>query len=646
VGEHNVEQYDERKYQAFMKALLDDLRALAFMLEEGQVESGVRRIGAEQEMFLIDGAMRPAPFSVEVLNSINEPRLTTEIARFNLEANVTPRVLKGRCFQQMEAELRELIAKARAAAEPFGADILLSGILPTLQLSDLTLENLSPSPRYDQLNREVIHSRGGPLSIYIKGLDELHLTHDNIMMESCNTSFQIHLQTSAHDFVRDYNLAQAVTAPVLAMAVNSPLLFGKRLWRETRVALFQHSTDARSRPQLARSQPTRVSFGDKWLEHSVIALFHDQISRFRPIMISQPDEDPFQVLARGETPKLSALCMHNGTVWRWNRACYGVKDGKAHLRIENRALPSGPTVVDEIANATFFAGLMVALPEEYGDITKRMLFDEAKANFFRAARHGLDAQFNWIDGESHSASSLILDHLLPLARAGLKQAQVSIEDTDKYLGIIEERARKRQTGARWILDSFDALSDVPKELRQRRLAATMLACQKKERPVHKWPTAKHATNEDWENGYRTIGQFMSTDLFTVRPDDLIDLAASLMDWRHIRHVPVEDDRGRLVGLVTHRNLLHLVSKGQRNENVTVRDVMVPNPVTVSPATATLDAMQTMREQRIGCLPVVEMDQLVGIVTSYDFLEAAARLFREHLERPTPAINGHALAQTG
>jgi CBS domain-containing protein len=174
----------------------------------------------------------------------------------------------------------------------------------------------------------------------------------------------------------------------------------------------------------------------------------------------------------------------------------------------------------------------------------------------------------------------------------------------------------------------------------------MLACQKKERPVHKWPTAKHATNEDWENGYRTIGQFMSTDLFTVRPDDLIDLAASLMDWRHIRHVPVEDDRGRLVGLVTHRNLLHLVSKGQRNENVTVRDVMVPNPVTVSPATATLDAMQTMREQRIGCLPVVEMDQLVGIVTSYDFLEAAARLFREHLERPTPAINGHALAQTG
>jgi CBS domain-containing protein/gamma-glutamyl:cysteine ligase YbdK (ATP-grasp superfamily) len=645
VGEHNVEQYDETKYQRFMKALLDDLRALAFMLEEGQVESGVRRIGAEQEMFLVDGAMRPAPISVEVLNQSNDPRLTTEIARFNLEANLTPRVLTSRCLQQMEAELRELIAKARAGAKTFEADVLLSGILPTLNQSDLTLDNLTPSPRYEQLNREVIRSRGGPLSMYIKGLDEIHLLHDNIMMESCNTSFQVHFQTNPNDFVRDYNLAQAITAPLLAVAVNSPLLFGKRLWRETRVALFQHSTDARSRPQLARSQPARVSFGDKWLQQSVIALFHDQISRFRPIMISQPDEDPFHVLARGEVPKLSALCMHNGTVWRWNRACYGVHNGKAHLRIENRALPSGPTLVDEIANTAFFAGLMLALPEEYGDVAKRMAFDEAKGNFFRAARHGLDAQFNWVDGETYSASALILDHLLPLARAGLKSAKVAAEDADKYLDIIEERARERQTGARWILHSFDALAGVPNELRQRRLAATMLEYQKNERPVHKWPTAKITAGDDWENGYRTIGQFMTTDLFTVRPDDLIDLAASLMDWRHIRHVPVEDDRGRLVGLITHRNLLHLVSNGMRKENVTVRDVMVPNPVTVSSLTPTLDAIQTMRERRIGCLPVVDADQLVGIITSYDFLEASVRLFREHLERPAPVANGRALAHT-
>lgn len=645
MGEHNVEPYDEQKYQAFMKALLEDLRALAFMLEEGAVESGVRSIGAEQEMFLIDRNMRPAPVSKELLEKSGEPRLTTEIARFNLEANLTPRVLTNSCFRQMEAELRELIANARAAAQTLNANVLLSGILPTLQLSDLTLANLTPEPRYAELNREIIRTRGGPLSIYIKGLDELHLSHGNIMMESCNTSFQIHYQSNPDDFVTDYNVAQLITAPVLAAAVNSPLLFGRRLWRETRVALFQHSTDFRTRPQLARSHPARVSFGDKWLADSVIALFHDQISRFRPIMVVEPNEDPFQVLARGETPRLSALTLHNSTVWRWNRACYGIKDGVAHLRIENRALPAGPTISDEIANAAFFTGLMLALPAEYNDPAGRMSFDDAKANFFRAARHGLDAQFNWLDGQSYSASALILDHLLPLAQEGLRGARVATEDIDRYLGIIKDRTRSRQTGARWILHSFAAMSDVPKERRQRCLAATMLERQTDDRPVHLWPMAKLQDNDDWEHGYRTIGQFMSTDLFTVRPDDLIDLAASLMDWRHIRHVPVEDESGQLVGLVSHRALLHLLSQRRPDHDVMVRDVMVTNPVTVTPSTPTLDAIEVMRAQHIGCLPVVEGDQLVGIVTSYDFLEASARLFQEHLERPTPTGNHRALVRS-
>src|SRR5262252_1094238 len=430
MGEHNVEQIDERTSQAFMKALLEDLRALAFMLEEGRVENGVNRIGAEQEMFLIDRDLRPAPISLEVLEQANDPRLTTEIARFNLEANLTPLALTGDCFRRLEGELTELIGLARRGAETLGANVLLAGILPTLQKSDLTLDNLTPVPRYHELNRGVIGLRGGPLAIHIKGLDELHLNHDNVMMESCNTSFQVHFQSSPEQFVNHYNLAQAITAPVLAVAVNSPLLFGHRLWQETRVALFQHSTDERSRPQQARSHPTRVNFGDQWLRDSVVELFHDQICRFRPIIIAQPDENPFEVLARGGTPLLSALRVHNGTVWRWNRACYGVADGVAHLRIENRALPSGPTVVDEIANAAFFTGLMLALVPEYGDISRRMTFDEAKTNFFRAARHGLEAQLQWIDGQTHTAPALILDHLLPLARQGLSSAEVVGEDID------------------------------------------------------------------------------------------------------------------------------------------------------------------------------------------------------------------------
>ena len=634
MGEHKVEEkVDERKAQAFMKALLEDLRALSFMLQDNRVESGVTRIGAEQEMFLVDSDLRPAPVSTEVLAHAVEPRLTTEIARFNLEANLTPRHLSAKCFTQMEAELSELLGTTRKSARVFGADVLLAGILPTLQKSDLTLDNLTPSARYNELNRGVIEMRGGPLSIHIKGLDELQLTHDNIMMESCNTSFQVHFQTNPNDFVSAYNAAQAITGPVLAAAVNSPVLFDHRLWQETRVALFQHSTDERSRPQLARSQPTRVSFGDRWLENSAIELFHEQISRFRPIMITEPDENPFHVLARGETPLLSALRMHNGTVWRWNRACYGVSNGVAHLRIENRALPSGPTIVDEIANAALFIGLMVAVPREYGDIAKRMSFEEAKSSFFRAARHGLNSQLNWVDGQSLPAAALVLEHLLPLAREGLGLCAVASEDIDKYLGIIEERVRTGHTGARWTLKSLSKMSDIgSKDVRRQRLAAAMLKQQKKGLPVHLWPIESEP-NKDWKQGYRTVSQFMSTDLFTVHPDDLIDLAASVMDWRHIRHVPVEDREGRLVGLVTHRTLLRYLTSGEGRSAMTpttVSQIMVSDPLTVSPSTSSLDAIRLMRSNRVGCLPVVENEQLVGIVTSYDFLDASAQIFEREL----------------
>jgi CBS domain-containing protein len=651
MGEHKVtETFDQRKAQAFIKAVLEDLRALAFMLETGRVESGVARIGAEQEMFLVDRDLRPAPISMGVLARANDSRLTTEIARFNLEGNLTPLRLTGVCFSQMEKELNELIALARQGAAASNADVLLSGILPTLQKSDLTLENLTPDARYRELDRGVIRLRGGPFEIHIKGVDELQIKHDNVMMESCNTSFQIHFQTSPSEFVTHYNIAQAITAPVLAAAVNSPLLFGLRLWQETRVALFQHSTDERSRPQLARSHPTRVSFGDNWLEHSIIALLHDQVLRFRPIMITESREDPFQTLARGGTPELSALRMHNGTVWRWNRACYGVENGVAHLRIENRALPAGPTIVDEIANAAFFAGLMLALPKEYGDISKRMPFENAKSNFFRAARHGLDAQFNWIDNQSYSAAALVLEHLLPLARQGLIEAQVNSGDVDRYLAIIEARTRTRQTGASWILKSLATMRNSgPRDMQQKALAAAMLAEQRKGHPIHQWPVNTTSAPVEWEQAYRTIGQFMSTDLFTVQPDDLIDLAVSVMDWRHIRHVPVEDENGRLVGLVTHRGLIHLLGTGpadKRYDSTTVKDIMVTNPVTVSPATPTLEAIEVMRKHRIGCLPVVEGDQLVGIVTSYDFLEASAKLFEQHLSvKPTPRRSAKARAQS-
>ena len=641
MGEKHVEQgFDERKLQAFMSAVLDDLRALDYMIDHGCIESGVRRMGAEQEMFLVDQHLGPAPIAVELLAGLDDSRLTTEIARFNLEANITPQLIAGNCFTRMELELNELMGKTRDRAAELGADVLLAGILPTLRQSDLTLDNLTPNPRYLELNRAVTKLRGGPFSIHIKGLDELQIEHDNMMMESCNTSFQIHFQVGPKEFAGAYNMAQAITAPVLAAAVNSPILFGKRLWQETRLALFQHSADERSRQQQARSQPTRVGFGERWVKNSVLELLQDQLTRFRPIMISIPDENSLEVLARGETPVLSALFMHNGTVWPWNRACYGVSKGVAQLRIENRALPSGPTVFDEVANTAFFMGLMLALPEEYGDISKRMDFDDAKANFFAAARYDLHAQIRWIDKKSCSAGSLIRDQLLPLARQGLESAKVDAADIDLYLGIIGERVNTRQTGARWILKSLASMDDLePKDLRYRELAARMLQEQKEGNPVHKWEIMSRVEDTDWIQSYQTVEQFMSTDLFTVRPDDLVDLAASVMDWRHVRHVPVEDEQGRLVGLVTHRALLHLFSHGlpsPAEQPLTVREIMKTDPLTVSSSTPTLEALATMQNNKIGCLPVVDDGRLVGILTSYDFLAAAARIFREHLGESNPA----------
>jgi CBS domain-containing protein/gamma-glutamyl:cysteine ligase YbdK (ATP-grasp superfamily) len=643
MGEHNVEQeLDEQKEQLFMKALLDDLRALDYMLDHDLLETGVRRIGAEQEMFLVDENFRPAPVSVEVLKDANDLRLTTEIAKFNLEANLTPLSLSGNCFSQMESELNELIGKARESANHFGADILLSGILPTLRKSDLTLENLTPAPRYQQLNDSVIRLRGGPFSIHIKGLDEI-----DIMMESCNTSFQIHFQVSPREFAACYNVAQLITAPVLAAAVNSPLLFGHRLWQETRLALFQHSTDARSASQQGRSHPTRVSFGNRWIDKSVLELFQEQISRFRMIMINETGENSLAVLARGEIPQLTALRMHNGTIWPWNRACYGVTNGMAHLRIENRALPAGPTVLDEIANTAFFVGLMLSLPEEYGEVAKLTSFDDAKTNFFAAARHGLNAQFNWVDGKTHSASTLILDHLIPLARQGLKQANVNPVEVDHYLSVIEGRVRTRQTGSQWIMKSLSAMSDRPVDVRNRILAGEMLMRQKSEEPVHRWPVLEVSESEDWRQSYQTVGQFMATDVFTVRPDDLVDLAASVMTWRHIRHVPVEDNEGQLVGLVSHRALLKLLTHGapENKTTVSVRDIMTGAPVTVSSTTPTLKALEIMRSKRVGCLPIVDAGRLVGIVTSYDFLDASARLFKEQLTTESEAQSENAAPLT-
>ncbi|AUX19611.1 hypothetical protein SOCEGT47_000630 [Sorangium cellulosum] len=649
MGEQHVsEQVNEEQRQAFMRALLDDVAALERLLQEDRIESGVRRIGAEQEMFLVDRALRPAPLALEVLERAADGRLTTELARFNLEANLCPLPFGGDCLRRLEAELFEVVGRAAEAARALGAEVLLAGILPTLRAGDLGLENLTPKPRYHALNRALLALRQGDFRVSIHGIDELEMTHDNILLESCNTSFQVHLQVGAREFAPLYNLAQAVTAPVLAAAVNSPLLLGNKLWHETRIALFESSVDTRPAAREARQHRPRVHFGDGWVQGGALDLFREDIARFRVLITAETGEPPAAVLARGEVPDLKALRVHNGTVYRWNRPCYGVAGGVAHLRIESRALPAGPTILDEVANAAFFFGLVAGLSGEHPRIDLEMPFEDAKANFFAAARHGLKAQLTWLGGRSYPAAELILSRLLPAARAGLSAASIDAADIDRYLGVVEERVRRGQTGAQWALGSLSAMAGQgTPEMHHRALCAAMLARQREEaqgagagRPVHTWELAAlEPDRESLRDSYRTVGQFMSTDLFTVRPTDIVDLAASVMDWRHVRHVPVEDDQGRLVGVVSHRALLRLLARGAAaaprgaapaGAPPTVASIMRPDPVTVTPETPTLDAMRIMREQRVGCLPVVAGGRLVGIVTEHDLIGVSARLLEAFL----------------
>ena len=635
MGEQNVRlNKDETTHQAFMKALLAEVNALETMLDSGLIESGVQRIGAEQEMFLIDRAHKPAAKALEILDAIDDERFTHELGLFNIEANLSPRRLSGDCLRQLEAEAQEIYRRARETAARFNCDIALVGILPTLTKANLGLDSMVPTARYHALNEAICALRGKDFEFTINGIDQLSMQHDNVMLEACNTSFQVHFQVSPENFARNYNIAQVITAPLLAAAVNSPVLLGKRLWHETRIAVFEHSIDTRSNVFQERGLKPRVHFGDRWIEESVTEIFKEDIARFRIVLTTDTEEDPLGMIERGEMPSLNALRLHNGTVYRWNRPCYGVHDNVAHLRIENRVIPSGPTIIDEIANAAFFYGMMAGMTEQVKDIRQLLSFGDVKSNFLAAAREGIRAQMNWFNDTHLPAKQLVVEQLLPLAREGLQEAGIDADDIDLYLGVLHDRVTMRRTGARWALESLDTMGDAGTlDQRLRCLVSSMVEQQSAGKPVCQWELAEYCAEQDWRESYRTVGQFMTEDLFTVRPDDIVDFAATLMDWRHVRHVPVEDDDGRLVGLVSHRALLRLMAQGRagRDAKVTVGEIMNCEPVTVRPDTPTTEAIRLMREKKLACLPVTQQGRLVGIVTEHDLIVVASRLLESYLD---------------
>ncbi len=635
MGDLNVTSVQsQQEMQQFMRYLLKDIQALDRMLKEEWFESDITRIGAEQEMCLVDKNWKPIHINMEALEAIGDPMFTSELANFNLEANLNPLEFTADAISQMHKELKETLNRAQEKVKPLGANILLSGILPTIRKSDVEINRITPLDRYAALMKALEELRGELFELRISGIDEVNLKQESAMLEACNTSFQVHLQVNPDDFAQKYNYAQALAGPTMAIAVNSPMLFGRRLWKETRIALFQQSIDIRTFTEHLRDRSPRVTFGSDWLKSSVMEIYQEDIARFKILLSTEVDEDVFKKLDEGVTPKLRALNIHNSTVYRWNRPCYGISpNGKPHLRIENRILPAGPSVPDAMANATFWLGLMNGMEDEYKDITKLLDFSDAKSNFFAAARFGLDTRLSWMNGKKITPIQLIQEQLLPIARHGLEKAKIDKEGIDYYLGLIEERAKSGQTGSCWTLDSFSKLA---KEGHTRdeistALTASMYDHQYGGKPIHEWDLACVDRIETYQPSALLVEDFMLTDLITVQEDDIINLAANLMSWRRIRHIPVEDKEGKLVGLITSRIIMRYYStrdlKGVTDELPTVKSIMNPKPSAISTDDRITTVMDIMENHEIGCLPVLKGGKLVGMITEAEFLSITRSLIK-------------------
>jgi len=637
MGEFNVTRItDKSQLRTFRQEHLKDIQAMERMLELDRFTSGPIHIGAEQEICLVDKYFKPAPVGEALLKDINDEHFTTEIGRFNLELNLDPFEFTDDCLSKTEGQINELLGKLENAATARDSSVILTGILPTIRRRDLNKESIVQIPRYIALVDALEEARGEDYEFKITGIDELMIKQGSGMLESSNTSFQVHLQVAPDQFVQQYNVSQAVLAPVLAIACNSPLLFGKRLWRETRVALFAQSLDTRRTSEHLRHSTARVFFGNKWLEGSVVDLYKEELSNYRPLLMAsfEEPEDALVEVEAGRTPKLTSMRVHSSTVYRWNRQCYGIgPDGNPHLRIENRVLPAGPTVMDEVANSAFWLGLMKGFEDIYPDITKVLLHEEARSNFNMVAHNGMDTNLNWVNDQKIGTKELITKELLPIAREGLKKAGVRQDDIDRYLDIIGGRNESGMTGAQWIINSHTALSKTGASTDEisTGLTAAMKKHRAEDKPGHTWPLADSSDTDQWAPFRLYVEEFMTRELFTVEADEIPEMVAEIMDFNHIKHTPVENGNGELIGLVSSRNLLRYFTHQAKNgsgDNVLVRDIMIKDPISIAPDASISDAIRSFRENKISCLPVVEGKKLIGVITEEDFLSIARRLLKE------------------
>jgi gamma-glutamyl:cysteine ligase YbdK (ATP-grasp superfamily) len=477
---------DRTRYREKVRQCLD---VFARMLRESRFDVDRPMTGLEVELNLVDDSCDPAMKNAEALEAIADPDFVTELGQFNLEINVAPRRLSAGGMSSFETDVRSSLNAAETKAREVGAHMVQVGILPTLRTEHMRPETLSANPRYRLLNDQIFAARGEDLEISIRGVDRLRVTSDSIMPEAACTSMQLHIQVSPDDFAAYWNASQAIAGIQLAIGANSPFLYGKELWAETRIALFEQATDTRSEELKAQGVRPRVWFGERWIT-SIFDLFEENVRYFPALLPITDDEDPVAVLDGGDTPALGELRLHNGTIYRWNRPVYDVVRGIPHLRVENRVLPSGPSVLDMMANAAFYFGLVRSLATDERPLWSQMSFSAAEENFHSGARDGIAAQVYWPGIGTVSAAELVLRRLLPRAAAGLDAWGLDAEERDRLLGVVEQRCLTGRNGATWQtatfhqlfdagqMDRFDALREVV-----RRYSTHMHA----NLPVHEWP---------------------------------------------------------------------------------------------------------------------------------------------------------------
>lgn len=616
MGELNVALLNTKKDRAnYIYHLLNDIKALEMLIERGLIDEGPLRIGAEQEFCMVNNQFLPESRSLEILEDINDNHFTTEIGNYNLEINLDTFQLEGDCFSKLHQQLKTLLNKAKSAAEKKDIRIILAGILPSLTVSNVDESSMTDVDRYTVINKAIKQSRRKSFDIHIKGVDELNLLHDSVMLEGCNTSFQMHLQLSPKDFVDNYNWAQAIAGPILGVCTNSPLLFGKELWSETRIALFTQSVDTRANSYLLNEKQSRVSFGSNWQTGTITDIFKDNITRFRSFITTDFIRDSVKMIENNETPRLRALQLHNGTIYPWNRVCYGVLNDKPTLRIENRYIPSGPTTDDEIANMMFWVGVMLGKPKEYNNIHEQWDFKDVKTNFFSAARYGMATQFYW-NGKYVSSHELIINELLPMAYKGLYRHGVSPKDAEYYLKIIINRVRGHN-GSEWMIRNYRSLLKTHKRFEAMQiLTANMYSKQEKGYPVSSWGTVHHS-DQTFFSSKKIIKHIMSTDIFSVGKKDSVDLVLNMMKWKNIHHMPVTDNDRSLIGLISWTDVEAYLGHSENKHN-SVSKLMKTEIITIDQYTSVETARQLMDEHSIGSLPVIKNKKLIGLVTKNDF----------------------------